>query len=73
MMRHGEHTSQDYSFERMTKLQGADEDSLIQETEKQWGGFISIPYLKRLYDEQLSVANQGEDAHGKEEEDIHNK
>jgi len=61
MMRH-EYTSHAYGVELMTGLLGVDE------TEKQWGVFICIPFLKRLYEKHLSQATQLDNATREEEE-----
>jgi len=72
MIRHRDHTSHEYGVELMTELFGVDEDNAIQEIDKQWDGFIGIMFLKRLCEEQLSAANQFEDA-PREEEERHNR
>jgi hypothetical protein len=36
---------------------------------KQWCGFISIPFLKQLYDDHLNVATHLKNEVGKEEEE----
>lgn len=54
MMGHEEQTSYEKGVELMTW--------------KQWGGYVGIPFLKRLYEGRLSKAIQLDDVDGDEEE-----
>lgn len=56
----------------MTMLLDADEDIVIQKTEKHWGNIYSIPFIKRLYEKKSCKDHQLEDALGEVEEERHN-
>jgi hypothetical protein len=52
----------------MTKLLGVTEEEAIYLTSGQWGGYVCIPWLKKLYEKYLSRANELEGPTDYEEE-----
>jgi len=69
MISHEEHTFHECGVELMMGFLGVVKGRAIEECERQWGGFISIPFLKQLYDEHHNVATHLKNEVGKEEED----
>ena len=69
MMRHDEHTFHKCGVELIMGLLGVAKGHAIEECERQWGGFLSIPFLKQLYDGHLNVATHLNNEVMKEEEE----
>jgi hypothetical protein len=69
MMMHEESTFHECGVELVMGLLAVAKGRTIEECERQWGGFISIPFLKQLYDDHLNVATHLKNEVGKEEED----